>query len=100
MPSFSTEVPHGLGRAVAQDRLASFIDRMVERYQDHLSHIEGVWEGHVLKYTLTALGMKVSGKVIVADDVVRADGELPLAAALLKSKIARNVKEALEAALA
>lgn len=100
MPSFSTEVPHDLGQAVARDRLATFIDRMVQRYGEHLSHVDGIWEGNVLTYTLTALGIRVSGRVVVAEDVVRADGELPLAAALLKSRIARNVKEALEAALA
>ena len=100
MPSFSTEVPHSLGQAHAQDRLATFLERMVEQYQDRISQVEGAWEGNVLNYSLTTFGMKFSGQLTVAEDRVLADGDLPLAALMLKGQIANGVKQALQAALA
>ncbi len=100
MPSFSTEVPHTLGQSTAQGKLAKFVDQMIEQYQDQISHADGVWEGNILKYTLTTFGMKIDGKLTVTDNKVTADGNLPFAALILRGKIVEGVRDALEAALA
>ena len=100
MPSFSTEVAHSLGQSVAQNKLTKFLQQMVKQYEDHISHADGVWEGNILKYTLTTFGMKIDGQVTVTEDKVLADGHLPIAALLLKSKIVDGVRGALQDALA
>ena len=100
MPSFSTEVTHSLGQAAAQDKLSEFLERMVEKYRNHISHADGVWEGNILKYTLTTFGMKIDGKLTVTEDAVTADGNLPFAALVLKGKIVDGVRDALQTALA
>jgi hypothetical protein len=100
MPSFSTEVHHSLGQVSAQDRLSTFLERMVEQYQDHISQVEGAWDGNVLNYSLTTFGMTISGKLTVAEDRVQANGELPLAAIMFKGRITEGVREALQSALA
>ncbi len=100
MPSFSTEVPHSLGQAAAQDRLTGFLERIVEQYRNQLGEVDGVWEGNTLNYRLTTYGMKINGKVTVTEDKVQADGNLPFAALVLKSKITDGIRDALQAALA
>ena len=100
MPSFSTEVSHSLGQADARDRLTTFLEQMVEQYQDRISQVDGAWEGNVLNYTLTTFGMTISGKLTVSEDRVLAHGDLPLAAIMLKGQIANGVKKALLSALA
>ena len=100
MPSFSTEVPHSLGQSAAQNKLAQFLEEMIERYKDHISHADGTWEGNILKYTLTTFGMKIDGRLTVTEDKVTADGNLPFAALILRGKIVDGVRDALESALA
>lgn len=100
MPGFSTEVSHSLGQEVAQQRLESFLQKIIERYKDQVSDISGEWVGNVLDFSMTTYGINIKGKVIVEEDKVRMDGELPFAAMMFKGKITNEIQEALQKALA
>ncbi|MCA9212999.1 MAG: polyhydroxyalkanoic acid system family protein [Planctomycetales bacterium] len=100
MPSFSTEVPHTLGQAEAQQKLESFLQKIIERYKDQVSDIKGDWLENVLDFSMTTYGINIKGKLAVEEDKVRMDGELPFAAMMFKGKITNEITEALQKALA
>ena len=100
MPSFSTEVPHSLGQDAAKERLDSFLEKIGEKYKGQIGEMEGGWEGNVLSYSFSTFGIKVSGRMSVAEDTVALDGEIPFSAMMFKGKIANGMKEALEKVLA
>jgi putative polyhydroxyalkanoate system protein len=100
MSSFCTEVRHQLGRQEAIQRLQAFVEQLRERYQEHVSHLEGDWEDNQLQFGLTTFGMSITGAVTVEDDTARVEGKLPLAAMMFKGKIESAITEELERALA
>ena len=100
MPGFNTEVPHGLGKEAALERLKGFLSQVKERYAKEISEVAGEWDENVLSYEFTTFGIKVDGKLTVEDDVVKMDGNLPFAAMMFKGKISNSIKVALEKAVA
>jgi hypothetical protein len=100
MPSFSTEVPHQLGKEQATQRLKSFIEMVSQRFKEQVSRMEGSWEDHELNFSLTTYGFNISGQLTVEDDRAHLTGELPLAAAIFKGKIEESIAEELRRELA
>ena len=100
MPQFTTEVPHQLGLAGALERLKGFLDQVRERYPKQISEIDGSWSDNVLNYTLTTFGIKIDGKLTVAEESVKMEGNLPFAAMMFKGKISDSIRVALEKAVA
>lgn len=99
MPSFSTEVPHQLGREEAIGRLKNFLDQVAEKYKDQVSQLDGEWTENVLDFSLTTYGFKITGKLTVEDDVARMDGQLPFAAVAFRGKIEQSIGAELKKAL-
>lgn len=100
MPGFSTEVPHTLGKDAALDKLKGFLAQVKERYPREISEIHGDWADNILTYSLTTFGIKVDGTLVVEDDVVKMEGNLPFAAMMFKGKISDSIRVALEKAIA
>jgi len=100
MPSFSTEVPHSMGKEAAKERLDSFLEKIGEKYKSQIGEMEGGWAGDVLSYSFVTFGIKVSGTMTVGEDKVVLTGEIPFSAMMFKGKIANGMKEAVEKALA
>ena len=100
MPSFSTDVPHGLGKEQAVERLKKFLADVAERFRDQVSKIDGTWNDNVLNFSLTTWGFTISGDLTVHDKVASLQGKLPFAALAFKGKIEHEIKQELEKALA
>ena len=99
MPSFSTEVSHGLGKETAVERLKGFLDRVRERYQNQVSDLEESWEQDVLNFAFKTYGFNIAGNVAVEEDKVCLDGNLPFAAVAFKGKIEQSIQDELSKAL-
>lgn len=99
MPSFSTEVSHSLGREAATERLKNFVDLIQKRYQDQVKDLQGEWNESTLNVSFSTYGFKIKATVMVEDDRVRLNGELPLAAVAFRGKIEQSIKSELEKAL-
>lgn len=99
MPSFTTEVPHTLGKEKAVEKLRSFLEGVVEKYKDQVSKMEGDWSDNVLDFALTTYGFSISGKLTVEEDVAKLDGQLPFAAVAFRGKIEKGIAGELERAL-
>ncbi|SRR5690606_29141147 len=100
MPSFSTEVPHSLGREEAKQRLENFLQRAAQMYKDQVSELQGEWTGDTLNFHITTYGFKISGALTVEDNLVRLTGNLPFAAVAFRGKIEKSFAAELQRALA
>jgi hypothetical protein len=100
MSSFSTEVPHQLGKQAATERLKTFIEKVSERYKDQVSHMEGSWNDNTLGFSLTTYGFNISGTLTVEDNLARLEGKLPLAALAFRGKIEQTIASELARELA
>jgi len=78
----------------------SFLETMEKKYKDQISDMDGSWSDNILNFSFNTFGIKIDGKMTVAEDNVQMDGELPFAAMMFKGKIASGIQEALEKALA
>jgi hypothetical protein len=96
MPSFSTEVPHGLGQEETTFRLKTFLERVRERYKDQVSNLKGEWINNQLAFSFTTYGFAIQGTLLVESDLVKLNGSLPLAAAVFRGKIEESIRSEIE----
>ncbi len=94
MPSFQMQIPHGLGRETARQRLQDFMDRV--RSRNDVTDLEDSWVGDVLNFSFKTFGFKIEGATTVEDDSVRMDGKLPLAAAPFRGRIEGQIEDELK----
>ncbi len=99
MPAFNAEVPHTIGQEDATKRLKRFLDLVAEHYKDQVSALEGNWVDNVLQFSLTTYGFTISGDLVVEEEIVKLDGQLPFAAVPFKGKIQQSIVSELERAL-
>jgi len=99
MPSFSTEVPHEIGKEQATERLKSFLDQVSERYKGQVSHLGGDWNDNVLTFSLTTFGFKIDGTLTVEEEKASLEGQLPFAALAFRGKIEGGIAKELQKAL-
>ena len=100
MPKFSTSVPNPLGKENARSAVAGLLDRVTEKYGDQVSALEQSWEGDTLNFSMTTYGFNITGNLVVAEEAVKIDGDLPFAAAMFKGKIEGSIRNELEKCLA
>lgn len=96
MPAFQVNVPHGLGKDQAVDKLKVFLQKVAERYKDQVSKMEGNWVDNILNFAMTTYGFTISGKLTVDDSSARIEGQLPFAALAFKGKIEKSIAEELK----
>lgn len=99
MPKFSTNVPHSLGAEGAKSALQHLLEHLTEKYGDQVSELEQSWDEKSLNFALKTYGFRVTGVVLVEEDQVKLDGDLPFAAAMFKGKIEDSIRSALERTL-
>jgi hypothetical protein len=95
MPAFQVNVPHGLGKEQALERLKAFLEKVAERYKDQVSKMEGNWVEDVLTFAMTTYGFTISGTLTVSDATAQIVGQLPFAALPFKGKIEKSIADAL-----
>jgi putative polyhydroxyalkanoate system protein len=92
-------IPHQLSRAEARRRIEEGIAQAERQYGAMLGPVEQRWTGDTLDATAGPLGQRVSGKVIVEDQVVRVEVALPwmlgVMADMLRPQIEQRARDAL-----
>src|SRR5947209_721477 len=86
-------VPHSLGAAEAQKRIANGVAGAKEQYGGFLKAADTQWEGNRMSFSLTALAQTVRGSVDVENDYVELRAQLPLAIRMLTKRFAPVVQE-------
>ncbi len=100
MPKVTVTVPHALSEDQAVKRLKHRFGDLQRRFGDSVSDFEEQWDGNVLSYRFTTLGVKVQGTVAAADSNVTVTAELPLLAMPMKGTIENQIRGELEKILA
>jgi putative polyhydroxyalkanoate system protein len=100
MPKLTVTVPHALGQDQAVERLKERFGDLQRRFGDSVKDFEEEWDGNVLSYRFTTLGVKVQGTVAAVDSTVTVTAELPLLAMAMKGTIETQIRSELEKILA
>lgn len=95
MPKFSVSVPNPLGKEQAAQRLHGFSETLRRKYGDQLSDFQQAWDGDRSDFSFSVMGFRVAGSLVVEEERVLVEGDLPLAAALFKSRITGAIGEQL-----
>jgi len=99
MPNFSTAVDNPLGKEKARSALEDLLARVTEKYGDQVSQLEQSWEDDTLNFSMTTYGFKITGTLVIGEEQVKLEGELPFAAAMFKGKIEGSIRNELEKCL-
>lgn len=93
MPSFAMTVPHRLTQEEALGRIQRMLGEMKQQYGNQVTDLTETWNGHTGEFSMTAMGMKISGKVAVEPGEVKLNGNLPFAAVPFKGQIEKLIRE-------
>jgi hypothetical protein len=96
MPKFNVTVPHSLSTEEVTKRLDHFVEVLREKFQDRVSELQQKWEGNALDFRFKTYGIPVAGKIVVTDNALALDGDLPFTAIMFKGKIESGIREQLE----
>jgi len=99
MPKISIRISHELGKEAALARLKNFMDKIQEDFKDKISEMSGQWDDNVLTFAFTTYGLKIKGRLVVEEQEVLFDGEIPFAAVMFKGQIEKGIREELEKTL-
>lgn len=100
MPTLNVNVPHSLGKEQAVSRLKERLNKAKHKFGQEVSDLEEQWDGNVLSFGFTTLGVKIRGTVTSAESEVAVAAKLPYAAMLFRRAIERQIRNELESILA
>jgi hypothetical protein len=91
----TVSVPHKLGREEARRRIAEGFGQLQQQMTGGMGLVscQQRWEGDWLHFEASALGQKMSGRLVVSDDSLGIEIDLPEILAALAERIAGKLKE-------
>jgi len=96
MPAMSLSVPHKLGKDEATVRMQKLMARLKEKYGDQYKELEETWSEDAVQFAFSSYGMKIKGDLLIGEEAVDLQGEIPFAAMMFKGRIEKEVRETLE----
>ena len=87
MPKSTVSVDHSLGKDRALELLKQFLPKLREKFQGQVTDLEETWEGSKLNFSFKTFGFKIKGLMDVAEDKVKLEQDLPIAAMMFKGKV-------------
>lgn len=96
MPNLSMVFAHALDQQEAVQRLKDRFSSIKETYAGQIKDMEEKWDDNALAFGFTTFGLKISGTVAVESSEVKLAAKLPLAAAMFKGQIQKQIGEELK----
>ena|SRR5690606_31297836 len=96
MPSFSMTVPHKLSQEEALSRIQKMLGELKKEHGDSISDLSESWSGNTGDFSLTAMGMKISGQLAVQPNDVALNANIPFAAVPFKGQIEKLIRDEAE----
>ena len=93
MPKVTVTVPHNDPIDDAVEKVAQVIGKALNDFQG--KDIEIHWDNSRANFSLTSLGFKIKGDVVVGSSSVVANVELPFAAIAFKGKVKESLTKKL-----
>lgn len=83
----TVSVPHQLGREEATRRLQGGMGTLRTQLGDKFAKIEDSWSGDRMDFKVAVMGQSVRGHLVVLDDTVKVEVQLPMILAMLAEKV-------------
>ena len=91
--TITVTIPHRLGKEEALRRIKNGIGEARITFASVLAIKEETWSGDTLAFRVSALAQEVAGTVVIAEDRVKLDVELPWLLAKLAKVITPAIKK-------
>lgn len=95
MPKLNFELSHDHTKDEVKSRLERFAEALQSKYKDQVGDLQQSWAGDTMSFGFKTMGVKLAGDMIVHDDKLVVDGDLPFAAMMFKGKIESEMREQL-----
>lgn len=92
MPKLSVSIPHQLSRQEARSRVGQLVDQSRQQL-DGLGTLDERWDGDILNFKGSALGVSVTGAVHVEDQEVRLEVDLPWQLAMFSATVKQRIEQ-------
>lgn len=100
MASFNVNVPHQKSRDQAADRLRQFSDIVLADLPTGVTDVDEQWQPDgSLNFAFKAMGMQLSGNMVIGDKQVEVTGTMPFAALPFRGAIQAKIEEQINKAL-
>jgi hypothetical protein len=96
MPKSTVTIDHSLGKDEALNRLKGMLTQVKQNYGSQVSDLEENWTDNGGNFSFKAMGMKISGDLLVSDNRVDIDAEFPWAAKPFQGTIETTIRERAE----
>jgi hypothetical protein len=96
MANFDMSIPHNLPQEEALKRIQNLLTETRKEHGDKISDLTEKWNGNTGEFSFKAMGFAISGTLIVNENTISLDAELPFAASLFKGKIQELITERAE----
>jgi putative polyhydroxyalkanoate system protein len=93
MSNLTVSIPHQLSREEAKRRVEELVGNLQRQYGGMASRVEQSWTEDTMNFAVSAMGVSVTGEVLVTDDAVRLDVVLPFALAMLAGTVRQQIEE-------
>ncbi len=85
-------IPHQLGRAEAKRRLEAGFGQVKQQLGGQLATLQVSWEGDRMGFYVGIMGQSVQGHLVVAEDSVRLEVQLPWMLAMFAEKAKEAIR--------
>ena len=68
----------------------------IEKAGDNVSNIERQWDGNVLRFAFQAHGMNIKGTLLVTDDEIIIESELPFMARPFEGRVRSAIEQQID----
>ena len=93
MSYLDLKIPHTLPQQEAITRIKKLLASLQEQHSGSIKNVTEEWTGPEGRFSFSAKGMSLAGKIYVGTDVVRIGSKLPLMLSFYKGKIADLVEK-------
>lgn len=88
------DIPHQLGAAEARRRIDHGFAQLAQQITGPgVAQVRRAWDGDRMTFSMSALGQVIAGQLIVMDETVRMEVELPVFLMAVAKAIRTNVRK-------
>jgi len=96
MPKIKVEIQHSIGQELALNRIKGLLNKIKTEHQEMITDLNENWNGNSSDFSFKAMGMKISGNLIITNETVSLNGDLPMMAMPFKKTIEDKIREEAE----
>ena len=93
MAPLTITIPHQLSKVEARQRIENHLGELLGQYGSHLDHLDHHWNGDTLDFQGGVMGMTISGKLQVEDQLVRVELTLPWVLATMARTLTQTIEQ-------